>query len=225
VQALSRRCAAIRSAIERYNALAPLQKPPRPSLAYSDVVDYCNFSEFEILKHSDHELLSKPWAVSSNRQAANKYFKVERAKEEIRRCNVEVARLQAWVDADDSDISKAVSAYDSTDPAFAAHLRIVQAQSRRTNDQLRMRLQQIYSLPGYSGSRPPAPTSSVAPVLSTNPSCSNALFLATPVVPTIGEEDSTEGNDSDEEEQEGLHAEGDEDEILRFTDTLTRIIQ
>ena len=65
-QALTRRCAAIRNAIERYNALAPLQNPPRPPLAYSEVVEYCNFSEFEILKHSDHDILSKEWATLTN---------------------------------------------------------------------------------------------------------------------------------------------------------------
>ena len=65
-QALSRRCAAIHSAVDCYNALAPLQKPPHPHLMYSDIVEYCNFSEFEILKHSDHNLLSKEWAMLTN---------------------------------------------------------------------------------------------------------------------------------------------------------------
>jgi len=77
--------------IDRYNALALLQKPPHPSLMYSDVVEYCNFSEFKILKHSDHDLLSKEWATLANQQAAKKYFKIERAKEEIHHCHIEVA--------------------------------------------------------------------------------------------------------------------------------------
>src|SRR6266850_5928715 len=94
-QALSHCCTAIRNAIDRYNALAPIQMPPCPHLEYTQVVDYCNFSKFEILKHTDHNLLSKLWATLANQQAANKYFKVEHAKEEIRRCNIEVAHMQA----------------------------------------------------------------------------------------------------------------------------------
>ena len=65
-QALTHRCAVIRNAIERYNALALLQNPPRPHLVYSEVVEYCNFSEFEILKQSDHDILSKEWATITN---------------------------------------------------------------------------------------------------------------------------------------------------------------
>ena len=155
-QALSRRCTAIRNAIDRYNALAPHQTPPRPRLEYSEVVEYCNFSEFEILKHSDHDLLSKDWTLLANRQAANKYFKLERAKEEVQRCNVEAARLQAWVDTDDAEMSTAVAAHEH-DLAFMAHLKIVQVWRRQANDRIRARLQQIYGLPGYSGPRPSAP--------------------------------------------------------------------
>src|SRR6266576_2644527 len=155
-QALSRRCTAIRNAINRYNALAPHQTPPRPRLEYSEVVKYCNFSEFEILKHSDHDLLSKDWTLLANRQAANKYFKLERAKEEVQRCNVEVARLQAWVDTDDTEMSGAVAAHEH-DPPFAAHLKVLQVWRRQANDRIRTRLQQIYRLPGYSGPRPSAP--------------------------------------------------------------------
>jgi hypothetical protein len=127
---------------------------------YSEVVEYCNFSEFEILKHSDHNLLSKPWANLTNRQAAKKYFKIERAKEEIRRCNVEVARLQAWVDREDADLSRVVTAHEDSNAAFAAHLKTVQLQRHHLNDSLRTRLKQIYSLPGYCGRLPPITTSS-----------------------------------------------------------------
>jgi len=48
---------------------------------YSKVVDYCTFSEFEILKHSEHDVLFKDWAILANQQAANKFFKVEHAKD------------------------------------------------------------------------------------------------------------------------------------------------
>ncbi len=155
-QALSRCCAAIHSAIDCYNTLALLQKPPCPHLVYSDIVEYCNFSEFKILKHLDHDLLSKEWATLTNRQVAKKYFKIECAKEEICHCHVEVARLQAWVDTDDADMCRAVAAHESSEPTFAAHLKGLQMQHRHVNDRLCMWLQQIYHLPGYCGPPPPA---------------------------------------------------------------------
>src|SRR5712691_628796 len=57
--------------LNRYQHLACIL-PPHPHLEHSQVVDYRNFSELEIL---DHDLLSRPWATLTNRQAANEYFK------------------------------------------------------------------------------------------------------------------------------------------------------
>jgi len=209
-QALARRCAAIRNAISRYNDLAPLQNPPRPILVYSEVVDYCTFSEFEILKHSDHDVLSKEWATLANRQAANKHFKVERAEEEIHRCNVEVARMQAWVDEEDMVMSRAVAEHEGSDPAFATHLKVLQIQRRHVNDHLRTRLEQIYKLPGYSGPLHVS-TSSAPPAPSTVPSTA----LKTGV-------DHVDGDHIDNEDE--LRDDEDEDEMLRMTDTLAKIM-
>ena len=209
-QALSRRCVSIRNAISQYNDLAPLQKPPRPLLVYSAVVDYCTFSEFEILKHSDHDVLSKEWAILANRQAASKYFKIERAEEEIRRCNVEVARVQAWVDKEDTVMSGAIADHEDSDPAFAAHLKALQIQRQHVNDHLRTRLEQIYKLPGYSG--PHVAASSAPPAPSTVPS--TAL--------KTGVENHIDGDHINNEDE--LHDDEDEDEILRMTDTLVKIM-
>ena len=210
--ALSRRCGAIRNAIDRYNELAPLQKPPHPHLVYSEVVDYCTFSEFEILKHSEHDILSKDWAVLVNRQAANKCFKIERAKEEVRRCNVEVARLQAWVDVEDMVMSRAAAAQEGSDPAFAAHLKVLQMQRRHVNDYLRSRLDQIYKLPGFSGRCPPVTASSTSPAPSAVPASA----------PVTGVEDCVDGNRTDDEDE--LPNDEDGDEVLWLTDTLTKIM-
>jgi hypothetical protein len=211
-QALSRRCTAIRNAIERYNDLAARQKLPRPHLLYSEVVDYCTFSEFEILKHSEHDVLSKDWAILANRQAANKFFKVKRAKEEIRCCNIEVACLQAWVDAEDVVMSRAVAAHEGSNPAFAAHLRVLQIQHCHVNDHLRSRLDQIYKLPGYSGRRPPVAASSTSPTPSAVPT----------TAPATGVEDCVHGDRTNDEDED--HNDEDEDEVLRLTDALTKIM-
>ena len=213
VQALSRRCAAIRNAIKCYNDLAPLQKPPRPLLMYSEVVDYCTFSKFEILKQSDHDVLSKEWATLTNRQAANKYFKIKRAKEEIHRCNVEVARVRAWVDEDDRVMSSTVAASEGSDPAFAAHLKVLQIQRRHVNDHLRTRLGQIYKLPGYSGPLPPVAASSAPPTPSTVPS--TAL--------NNGVEDHVDRDHVDNEDEP--HDKEVEDEMLRMMDVLAKIME
>ena len=210
-QALSCCCRAIRNAITHYNDLAPCQKLPRPLLMYSEVVDYCTFSEFEILKHSDHDVLSKEWATLANRQAANKYFKLLRAEEEVHRCNVEVARVQAWVDEDDMSMSRAVAKHEGSDPTFAAHLKVLQIQCCHVNDHLHTRLGQIYKLPKYS-----VPLPRVAASAPPTPS----TILSTTLNPRL--EDHVNGNHSDDKDE--LHDDEDEDETLQMTDTLAKIM-
>lgn len=213
--------------------MAPKQTPPRPTLVYSEVVEYCNFSEFEILKHSDQALLSKDWAKPENRQAAKKYFKMQRAEEEITRCNVEVVRLQAWVDKEDADLCRVVAAYEDSDPVFATHLKAIQSQRRHVNECLRTRLQQIYNLPGYHGPSPPIVASSprVMHVMASNRELHSAAmrfltlltaYLWFPTVSTTMEEDHTHSDESGEDDQSPNDE--DEDEMLRMTDTLAKII-
>jgi len=136
-------------------------------LMYSEVVEYCNFSEFEILKHSDHALLSKDWAKPENRQAVKKYFKMQCTEEEITHCNVEVTRLQAWVDTEDADMCRVVTTHEDSNPTFATHLKAIQLHCRHINECLCMRLKQIYNLPGYRGPPPPIATS-LSPVIASS---------------------------------------------------------
>ncbi|KAI0027008.1 hypothetical protein K488DRAFT_8790, partial [Vararia minispora EC-137] len=150
-QALTRRCVSLRSAIDRYNKLAPLQSPKRDLLVYSEIVEKCSLSDFDILKSSDHNLLSKPWAIPINRLAVNKFYKLEGSKEEVRRCNREIRRLAAWVEHDDCIMAEAVLSHSETDPAFASHLDTVRAERLLINNQLRHRLWQISCLTGYTG--------------------------------------------------------------------------
>jgi len=211
-QALSCRCAGIHNAIKCYNDLAPLQKPPRPLLMYSEVVNYCTFSEFEILKHSDHDILSKEWATLTNQQAANKYFKIKCAEEKICCCNVEIACVQAWVDEDNRVMSKAVAANEGSDPAFTAHLKVLQIQCRHVNNHLCTCLGQIYKLCGYSGSLPPVASSSAPPAPSTVPS----TVLNTRV------EDHVDCDHVDNKDE--THKDKDKDEMLQMMDTLVKIM-
>jgi hypothetical protein len=102
--------------LDKYNVLAPLQKPPRPHLEYSEITSYVWVGEFALLKHSRHEIYQKPWAVPSNREVAMKYLKIVRAREEITCLNVEIGRLQAWVDDEDRQLSDVATSLLGTEP-------------------------------------------------------------------------------------------------------------
>ncbi|KAI0040850.1 hypothetical protein FA95DRAFT_1611478, partial [Auriscalpium vulgare] len=133
--AITRRSAAVRNAVNSYNRLAPKQKPPRRTLQYNEVANYGWLGEFDLLKESRHE--------------------VHRAREEILRLNVEIPRLHAWLDTERAEYTKAEDALRADDPQFADHLRHLHERRNIINDRHLRRLHQIYSLAGYTG-----PTSS-----------------------------------------------------------------
>ncbi|KAG1764991.1 hypothetical protein EDD22DRAFT_978874 [Suillus occidentalis] len=145
---------AIRTALDKYNKLAVSQNPRRPTLQYSEVISYAVLGEFDLLKHSRHEILTKPWTNPTHREMAVKHFKVLRAREEIIRLNVEICRLQAWVDTEDADMEQAAADLESTNSPLAAQLNMLAHCQRRINTVHRGRLMRIYCLEGYTGRTP-----------------------------------------------------------------------
>ncbi|KAF8447614.1 hypothetical protein L210DRAFT_3609890 [Boletus edulis BED1] len=133
-KALTRRSATIRAAIERYNKLAPRQKPPRPKLEYTEVIGYASLGDFALLKTSRSDILTKPWVVATNRELMMKYFKVLRSREEIDRLNVEVHRLAIWVDFDEEKIRLSMAKLKLEDsPYLAAEMAQFLAERQRVN--------------------------------------------------------------------------------------------
>jgi hypothetical protein len=149
--AITRRSTAIRNALERYNRLAPLQMPPRDMLKFSEVASYAWLGEFEMLKHSRCEILDKPWVSKANREVAGKYFRIVRAREEIHRLNIEISRLQTWVDTEDARLLEISTALTTTNTLLASEIQMRYEERRRMNNLHRIRLQAIYNLHGYSG--------------------------------------------------------------------------
>jgi hypothetical protein len=157
-KAITRRSAAIRTALAAYNKLAPVQKPPRPTLEYSEVASYAFLGDFELLKYSRYDVTDKPWTSALNREVAIKYFKVIRAHEEIYRLNVEIPRLAEWVDHEDEELFKAFQGLQASQPYLACEIGTIAMHRKRVNNVHRARLARIYLLDGYSG---PVPAVSV----------------------------------------------------------------
>ncbi|KAG1787600.1 uncharacterized protein HD556DRAFT_1448609 [Suillus plorans] len=164
-KAITQRSAAIRTALEKYNRLAPLQNPPCPVLDYSEIVRYASLGEFSILKHSHHNILTKPWTVSANRKMAAKYFKLVQSHEEIVWLNVEIKRLQSWVEHEDRTMLEAIDSLlaDDPDSSLIAELKTLYAKRHHINNNHCKRLQQIYALDRYTGECLPTDHTVIAP--------------------------------------------------------------
>ncbi|KIJ27126.1 hypothetical protein M422DRAFT_215978 [Sphaerobolus stellatus SS14] len=96
-ESLRRRSDAIRTAIVRYNKQAALVTPPRESIEWLTVVQYSFLAEFDLLCFSHNDIQQKPWANPAIREATMDHFKIKCARNELKRLNVEVARLAASI--------------------------------------------------------------------------------------------------------------------------------
>jgi hypothetical protein len=153
-KAIVRRSAAIRNALDKYNRLAPLQTPPRPTLQYADIAAYGWLGEFDLLKHSRYDTLKKPWAIPANREFAIKHFKILGARAEIHRLNIETRRLEAWAFHEDQHLLSVAAHLATTDPLLSAEVTALHAERHRVNNVHRAYITSLHQLDGYTGLGP-----------------------------------------------------------------------
>lgn len=153
-KSIVRRSAALRTSLDKYNSLAPLQDPPRPVIDYADITSCAWLGDFDLLRHSRHEILDKPWVKKSHREVANKWYKVAGARHELFRLNVEIGRLKAWVDTEDKQLYEVASSLLSSSPLISAEVLNFAQKRHRVNNVHRSRLQAIFLLKGFTGKRP-----------------------------------------------------------------------
>ncbi|KAJ3740705.1 hypothetical protein EV360DRAFT_57933, partial [Lentinula raphanica] len=95
--ALQRRSHTIRAAVKAYNAAALALNPPRDTLDWSKVSHYAFLDQFNILSDTRHSVFEQPWARPVNRTLMKQRRRIQHAREEITRCNVELRRLHTSI--------------------------------------------------------------------------------------------------------------------------------
>ncbi|KAJ7472491.1 hypothetical protein FB451DRAFT_1339449 [Mycena latifolia] len=105
-KALQARSKAVRSAIENYNAAACTLILPMPQLPWEQVVDYAFLADFDILRDTRAEIQARPWTRPTYRLAMDRYFRILRACEEIKRLNIEIPRVVTWIRDENSFLRK-----------------------------------------------------------------------------------------------------------------------
>ncbi|KAH9849711.1 hypothetical protein C2E23DRAFT_736739 [Lenzites betulinus] len=162
-KALKTRGKAIRTALKKYNALALQMSPRAPSLQWKDVVTYTFVGEFDLLRnaYSRRDILTALWTTPRNREIAVKYFKTVRAREELKRADVELRRLETSIELERREYELAIRATAPHNAVLAAELR-AQLRSRRRVQAIHVaRIGRIRALPGYSGVSEMCPPSGV----------------------------------------------------------------
>lgn len=150
-KALKTRCRAIQNALKKYNAAAA--KLGRPALEWSQISHYGSIAEFELLRDCREDIRKLPWADSKNRQASNLSAKLERAREERPRLDIEVQRLATWLDDEEQHLLTCIEQIEVTAPTLSSEIHMRLQRRLQINDEHRRRIQAIYSLPSYTGSQ------------------------------------------------------------------------
>ncbi|KAG9310199.1 hypothetical protein JVU11DRAFT_9839 [Chiua virens] len=83
ISTLQRRSAAIQTTITRYNTQAQALDPPQLKISWKDITDYSFLSKFDLLRYSREDMRSNNWTKPAYHEATTKFFKLQRAREEI----------------------------------------------------------------------------------------------------------------------------------------------
>ncbi|KAG2336338.1 hypothetical protein BDR05DRAFT_978809 [Suillus weaverae] len=150
-KALKTCATAICNAVEHYNKYAIQLEPPRPALSWDQIANFTFVGEFDLLRKTDEQVHVKRWANPTNCQAAMKYFDLQRLREEITRCNVEMVRLLTKMRDDELNHAAAIVALKTHDLSLAAEVQCCWDCLSSVNSGHKSRIRQILMLPGYSG--------------------------------------------------------------------------
>ncbi|KAJ7303157.1 hypothetical protein DFH08DRAFT_664791, partial [Mycena albidolilacea] len=97
-KALQVRSKAIWSALQRYNSAALALDPPRQHLSWEEVINYAFLADFDILRDPTGNATIRAWAANlAARQLLDSYHKLNRAKQEIQRLNIEIRRVVTYM--------------------------------------------------------------------------------------------------------------------------------
>ncbi|KAJ7147203.1 hypothetical protein C8R43DRAFT_953380 [Mycena crocata] len=164
-KALQARSKAVRNAIDRFNAAACMLSPPMPQISWEQVVDYAFLADFDLLRDTDAEIRAKPWTRPAYRMAMDRYFKTLRAREEIRRLNVEIPRVITWIrdenhvlrtrERDLRETDGKTETEIENDVGMAVQIRLYRERRGRFDAQHMRRFWALAKIPGFTGSLVP----------------------------------------------------------------------
>lgn len=164
-KSLQARSKAVRNAIDAYNEVAAIQDPRKPLLAWEEVVEYAFLSDFDLLRDSEGDVQRQPWARLAYRTIMDKYFRLERAREEIKRLNLEIPRFITWIRDEPQFLCEREAALRDTtgkspqqvveDLLLAVQVAQYRCQRQRFDGTHMRRFRRLSQMKGFSGSITP----------------------------------------------------------------------
>ncbi|KAF9030501.1 hypothetical protein BJ165DRAFT_1417723 [Panaeolus papilionaceus] len=149
VKALKTRSQAIQTALRDFNTAA--EALGRETLSWDDVVNYSQLADFDLLSDTCEDVRKRPWASPAGRMLLDRYFKIIRACEEIKRLNIEIRRLTTYIRDEEAFLATKAASLRASHPTVAHQIDLRLATLRRMNDIHIERLSKLLKLPGFTG--------------------------------------------------------------------------
>ncbi|KAJ7812348.1 hypothetical protein B0H14DRAFT_2605778 [Mycena olivaceomarginata] len=137
-------------ALVEYNGAARMLNPPQDPLIWARVIETVLLAEFDLLQDTCIDIRRLPWTQPAQREAGLLHFGIKRAKEEIRRLNVEITRIITF--DEHADFYKAIAVNLYTSPHLARELSERWKFKARINEAIVERFVKASQLPGFTGS-------------------------------------------------------------------------
>lgn len=202
------RRATVETSITRLNTAAKALDPPRPTISAAEVLSKTFVGEIDFLRDSRNDIRTKPWADPILKTFLEQYFRLTRAKEELKRLNVEMRRLRTWIRDDEAATKAVVESLraDHPDLSHEVHRRL--SLKTLVNDRICRQLDEVESYRGFTGikgcgigrySLPGALPFPLRP--SRHHSATPPVSAADPAAPQEDNESSASSDDEDERER------------------------
>ncbi|KAI0684178.1 hypothetical protein BC835DRAFT_1409208 [Cytidiella melzeri] len=153
-KSLQTRCKTIQRAVKAYNAAAAMLNPPRPALDWSRVASFSFLEEFTLLQDTRNDIRDKEWSKPAIREAMKLRHRLARAQEELDRLNVEVRRLHTAIRDETLLFDSVLTRLERHNNALFGATSEFITRRKRINNYLLIRIQQVYTLDGFTGGQP-----------------------------------------------------------------------
>jgi hypothetical protein len=149
---IKRREKAVHAALNLYNTAASSITPPRPTITFNELTEYAYLANFDFLRHSEHGAQDAEWGRPVNRRCVELWQRVQRAKEEIARLNVEIRRVLTHIRDEEKFLSSQYADLMGSDPNLARVLLARLQLTKQVNQNIKRDLEATSKLMGFSGS-------------------------------------------------------------------------
>ncbi|THU99996.1 hypothetical protein K435DRAFT_794455 [Dendrothele bispora CBS 962.96] len=214
-KALQSRSQAVRTALTNYNDAAAALDPPGLQLDWESVMECTFLADFDVLRDVRQDVRDKEWADPRKRSAMDRYFKICRAREEIKRLNIEIRRVATYLRDEDEYLHRKEKELADADPNLARQIQAYRLRRGRFNTMHWKQLREIAKLDGFTGTLEPG----IGKLTTPRPSGAATADSRDPAIPPDSDEDD---EDSDEEQVNDDYE--DVEQIMKVTNDVHPVI-